>query len=337
MDRSERFYVIDRMLHDRRIVKRAEFLDALQVSLATFKRDLEYLRDRFHAPIVWNMEKQGYEFGAPDGVSPPYALPGLWFNQSELYALLTMQQLLADLDPGLLAKHVAPLRARVTMLLGEGDVDVADVDRRIRILRQSARPLPAGIFETIATATLRQRRLRITYAARSTNTDSERVVSPQRLVHYRENWYLDAWCHWRKDLRKFSLDAIGQADLLPDKAKAVGAETLQRRLGSGYGIFSGESVEWATLRFTPMRARWVAAEQWHADQRGHYEPDGSYILEVPFADARELMMDVLKYGAEVEVIGPDALRDAVREEVRRMSGKHAMQPSTVTALEAAAS
>ena len=100
MDRTERFYVMDRMLHDRKVVTRQQFVDALQVSVATFKRDLEYLRDRFHAPILWNAEKQGYEFGAPDGVSPAYELPGLWFNQSELYALLTMQQLLADLEPG---------------------------------------------------------------------------------------------------------------------------------------------------------------------------------------------------------------------------------------------
>ena len=88
MDRTERFYVIDRMLHERKCVPRRDFLGALGVSLATFKRDLEYLRDRFHAPIVWNADRQGYEFGAADRASPAYALPGLWFNQSEIHALL---------------------------------------------------------------------------------------------------------------------------------------------------------------------------------------------------------------------------------------------------------
>ena len=321
MDRTERFYVIDRMLHERKCVPRRDFLDALGVSLATFKRDLEYLRDRFHAPIVWNADRQGYEFGVPNRASPAYALPGLWFNQSEIHALLTMQQLLADLQPGLLAQHVAPLRARLECMLQEGEVEPADVHKRIRILRQAARPLPAEIFETIAAATLRRRRLRIRYHARSTDLDSERIVSPQRLVHYRDNWYLDAWCHERNDLRKFAVDAVTAAELKPDKAKAVDLSTLERRPGSGYGIFSGDDIEWAVLRFTPQRARWVAQEQWHPQQRGRFEADGSYRLEVPFADTRELAMDVLKYGAEVEVLGPPRLNALIEHEIGRMAAR----------------
>ncbi len=80
-------------------------------------------------------------------------------------------------------------------------------------------------------------------------------------------------------------------------------------------------MEWASLKFTPERARWVANEQWHPEQRGRLEPDGSYVLEVPFADLRELLMDILKYGADVEVLGPEALRRRWAEEVRRMVRK----------------
>ncbi len=321
MDRTERFYLIDRLLHQKKLVTRKQFLDALGVSLATFKRDLEYLRDRLHAPIVWNADRQGYEFGAPDGVSPAFELPGFWFNQSEIYALLTMQQLLSDLEPGLLAAHVAPLKARLAMLLEEGDVAAAEVDKRIRIVRQSARRVSPGVFEVIAAAVLRRRRVKLTYHARGDGKTTERVISPQRLMHYRDNWYVDAWCHWREGLRKFSVDAMTDVELLSDRAKAIDMKTLERELGSGYGIFSGEPTDWAGLRFTPERARWVAQEVWHPAQRSRLEPDGCYVLEVPFSDPRELMMDVLKYGADVEVLGPAAFRKQVQAEIRRMAAK----------------
>ncbi|MEP7208077.1 MAG: WYL domain-containing protein [Casimicrobiaceae bacterium] len=319
MDRTERFYLIERLLHQRKLVTRDEFLRALGVSLATFKRDLEYLRDRLHAPIAWNADRAGYEFGTPDGVSPAFELPGLWFNQSEIYALLTMQQLLADLEPGLLAAHVAPLKARLAMLLEEGDVAAAEVNQRIRIIRQSARRLQNGMFETIAGAVLRRRRVHIRYLARGNGDSTERVISPQRLVHYRDNWYVDAWCHLREDLRRFSVDAIAVADVLPDKAKAIDLKTVERRLASGYGIFSGEATEWAALRFSPARARWVAHEVWHPEQRSRIEADGAYVLEVPFSDPRELVMDVLKYGADVEVLGPSGLRELVDGEVTKLA------------------
>jgi len=318
MDRTERFYRIERLLRERKVVPRSVFLDVLEVSLATFKRDLEYLRERLEVPIEWSADKGGYELGSDRKVE----LPGLWFNDSEIQALLVMDAMLADLSPGLLEGHVAPLRARLEMLLEEGQVAPDEVRKRVRVLRQAARTLPPGVFEVVAAATLKRRRLSIAYAARSTAEATERVVSPQRLVLYRDNWYLDAWCHLRDGLRKFSVDAISSPVMLDEKAKAVDMKAVERELDRGYGIFAGRSVEWATLRFTPARARWVAHERWHAAQRGRFEPGGAYVLELPFSDTRELMMDILKYGADVEVLGPASLCAAVADEVRRMAAIH---------------
>jgi predicted DNA-binding transcriptional regulator YafY len=316
MDRTERFYKIERLLRERKVVPRRAFLDELEVSLATFKRDLEYLRERLEVPIEWNADKGGYELGSDRKVE----LPGLWFNDSEIRALLVMDAMLADLSPGLLEGHVAPLRARLEMLLEEkGQVAPDEVRKRVRVLRQAARTLPPGVFEVVAAATLKRRRLSIEYAARSTAETTQRIVSPQRLVLYRDNWYLDAWCHLRDGLRKFAVDAIASAVLQDEKAKAVDMKAVERELDRGYGIFAGRSVLWAALRFTPARARWVAHERWHAAQRGRVERDGSYVLELPFSDTRELMMDILKYGADVEVLGPPSLKSAVADEVRRMA------------------
>ncbi|HVF62458.1 MAG TPA: YafY family protein [Casimicrobiaceae bacterium] len=320
MDRSERFYLIDRMLNERGLVTRQAFLDALEVSLATFKRDLEYMRERFNAPIVWNADLGGYQF-ATGQAGPRYALPGLWFSSTEIHALLTMSAMLDDLQNGLLSPHLEPLRARLSMLLEKGDVESAEVHKRVRVLRQAARTLPSNVFETVAAATLKRRRLTIRYAARSSKETSTRQVSPQRLVLYRDNWYLDAWCHLRNDLRKFSLDAMERVELDDEKAKSVDLKAIERTLGGGYGVFGGGDVQWATLRFAPSRARWVANERWHADQRGHIDAEGRYVLEVPFADPRELTMDVLKFGADVEVLAPSSLVETIAAEVKRMSAR----------------
>jgi len=319
MDRTERFYTIERMLRLQRRVTRREFLDALEVSLATFKRDLEYMRDRLRAPIVWNADVRAYELDARG--SRGVELPGLWFNPSEIHALLAMDALLAGLQPGLLAQHVEPLRARLEVLLEEGQVEATEVRRRVRMTPQSARRLAPPVFEAVAAATLKRRRLAIRYAGRGSGQTTEREVSPQRLVHYRDNWYLDAWCHLRGGLRKFAVDAIESAELLEERARDVDLRDVEREFDTGYGVFGGADVRWATLRFTPERARWVAHEQWHPSQRSRREPDGSFVLEVPFADHRELLMDVLKYGADVEVLAPPEFAAAVAGEVRRMAAK----------------
>ena len=105
MDRTERFYKIDRLLTERRGVTMVALIEALGASKATVKRDLEYLKDRLHAPIVWDRALRGYRYDAADPRAADYKLPGLWFSAAEIHALLTMQQLLRNLG-GLCAKVI---------------------------------------------------------------------------------------------------------------------------------------------------------------------------------------------------------------------------------------
>jgi len=165
---------------------------------------------------------------------------------------------------------------------------------------------------------LSRRRLRIDHFRRAANETLSRDVSPQRLVFYRDNWYLDAWCHLRQGLRTFSVDAIGNAVVLGKRAREIKDETLDEHLGAGFGIFSGRAAHTAVLRFSPLRARWVSREVWHSDQDGQYELDGAYVLKVPYSDPRELLMDILKYGADVQVLAPAVLREQVREQLEQL-------------------
>ena len=135
MNRTERLYKIDRMLHERRVVSVDVFLEELGVSLATFKRDLEYMRDRLNASVVWDRDVGGYRFDK-QGVGDAYELPGLWFNASEIHALLTMQQLLSSLQPGLLTPHVEPLLSRLKSLLEQEGLSASKEASREFLIRR---------------------------------------------------------------------------------------------------------------------------------------------------------------------------------------------------------
>ena len=317
MDRTERFHLIDQMLCNQRMVTRAQFLEALEISPATFKRDLEYLRDRLMAPIVWDRELRGYRYQqTADGEQ--FQLPGLWFNTSEIQALLSMDALLDNLQPGILSKHIEPLRSRIRMLLDEGDHSVDEISRRIRIVPLAAKAYRSEHFQSLCQALLARKRVDMIYYSRPTDSSSERQVSPQRLVYYRDNWYLDAWCHLRHGLRSFSVDAIQRLEIVSESAREVDEDELNRELQSGYGIFSGAETREAVLRFNPEIARWVSRETWHSQQRGEYDDSGNYLLRVPYSQDTELIMDILKYGPEVEVIEPAELRGRVKQRIEAM-------------------
>lgn len=324
MNQTERFYKIDQLITDRGHVSFEDLKTTLEVSRATLRRDLEYMRSRLNAPIVFDRELGGYRF---ETVSTPigaqYELPGLWFSSAEIHALLTMQHLLANLDPGgLLTPHVQPLMARLNALLGTAENTADEIRRRVLVVGVGQRQLKLEHFERVGSALLRRKRLQLTYHAKGTNQITERQISPQRLVHYRENWYLDAWCHLRNELRNFAVDSIRRVEILETPAKEVSQRSMNVVLGPGYGILGGTRLQWATLAFTPERALWVATEHWHPKQKSRVDAEGRFILELPYADHRELIMDILKFGADVEVLAPEALRDQVRTELGRAVARY---------------
>lgn len=322
MDRTERFYKIQRLLNQRRSVSRDAFLDELEVSRATFKRDLEYLRDRMQMPIVYDRELRGYRIDESASTAHLFQLPGLWFSSEEIHALLTMEHLLERLQPGLLGPQLRPLRDVIRKSLESGDFTASEVSRRIRILQVGVRPVESETFQAISSALLSRRRLGIKHYRRARDETLDREISPQRLAYYRDNWYLDAWCHLRKGLRTFSVDVISEAKVLSKRAREISDKTLDETLGAGFGIFSGKKTQNAVLRFSPVRARWVSRETWHSEQDGHFELDGAYLLTVPYSDPRELVQDIMKYGSDVEVLAPATLRDRVAREITAAAGTY---------------
>jgi predicted DNA-binding transcriptional regulator YafY len=165
------------------------------------------------------------------------------------------------------------------------------------------------------------------YYSRTRDVESDRVVSPQRVIYYRGNWYLDAWCHEKDAPRRFAVDAIREVSVLDEPALerpiAAGPET------PGYGIFAGAAEHVAMLVFDPEAARWVAEEEWHPRQRMNRLPDGSIQLEVPYSHPQEIMMDILRHGPHVEVVQPASLRSAVADQHRQAAEKYALSKRSV--------
>lgn len=309
MTRLERLYRIHALLrHAHHPVPMRRVMGELGVSRNTVTRDFEYLRDFFGAPLVYDRERNGHYY---DPQAPVFELPGFWMNASELYALLACEQLLETVNPGLMAPRLAPLKKRVRALLGESGHQAESVSDRVRLQPIQTRDVPEPVFEPIAQATFESRQLRFEYRGRQRGETTQRTVDPQRLLHYRHNWYLLAWCHRPQALRLFSLDRIDHPHYLDQPASNRPGEELDAFTQSSFGIFAGPAESQAVLRFNHQAARWVADETWHPDQRGEWR-GSDYQLTLPYSDPTELMMEILRYGPDVEVLEPGDLRETVR-------------------------
>ncbi|MEE9493343.1 MAG: YafY family protein [Gammaproteobacteria bacterium] len=321
MEKFHRIFELHQIFSNRRTpISLKDLNEKLGCSESTTRRAVSFLRDSLNAPLSYDREHNGWSYNHQQ--NQQFDFPGLWFNPEELYALLVSYHLLSNLQPGFLSEQIAPLQTRMEQLLVQQNIQTPVLKDRIRILQIAARPNNIENFRKIAASVLRREQLKILYHGRERDSTIERQISPQRLVYYRSNWYLDAWCHLRNGLRIFSLDRLHAVAELGKKAKNISNKELNEKLASAYGIFSGEPEHKAILNFSAEAARWVADEQWHPQQTSKANRDGSYELTIPYNDPRELVMDILKYGPDVEVKAPRSLRKRVQERLQQAIEKY---------------
>jgi len=298
-----------------------DLCDRLGCSRASAYRTISRLRDEFGAPIL-SVPGRGFFY---DRSAQRFELPGLWLNADEMHALIAMDALIENLEPGFLKEHISPLRDRITELLAQAsprrNVSAAKIRERIRIIGHHIRKTESDAFATVCAATLSGNRVRFHYHARHNDAHTERVVSPWRILHYRDNWYVEGLCHSANDMRLFSMDRIRNAEATRE---AVEPDNRANRPElTSYGIFTRKATRKARLLFSAERARWVADEIWHPEQIAQFRVDGTYELTVPYGEAAELIGEILRHGSDVEVLGPVSLRSAVRARILELQVKYA--------------
>jgi len=262
------------------------------------------------APIL-NKPGHGYYYAK----GSTFELPGVWFSPEELHALLTIQQLISNLSGGLFNESMQLIQEKAELLLGE-HMPAPEEMRRIRMLGAGSRSKALPMFSLVSSGVLNRQRLFLTYDGRQRGEHTEREVSPQRLVYYRGNWYLDCWCHKADALRSFAVERIEQARLLDGSCSMIPDEELDKQLSKSFGIFSGEPTATAVLHFSEEAARWVRDEEWFPDQETAELGDGALELRIPYNNPTELIMEICRYGVDVEVIEPLELRQQVAQKLQ---------------------
>lgn len=291
----------------RRPVSLAKLAERMQCSEKTARRTIDGLRDYFDAPIEYFPERNGWQYA--EEPSGRFELPGIWLTSAELQSLTLLLHVLESFGSGLLNDELATVEKQIHQLLKARGISPSAFVEHIKVLPLGNRHVPGKIFQQVGEALLQRRQITIHYKSYSHQV-STRNISPQTLVYYHENWYLDAWCHLRHDLRTFSLARITDAGQLAGTAIDISHDKLQQHFGESYGIFSGKGKHIAKLRFYPEVAREISLQQWHPEQIGQWDGN-DYLLSFPYSDSRELIGDIMRYLPNVAVETPSSLRKTI--------------------------
>lgn len=311
MSLLERIYHFHEELQSNRYPNATTLVDQFEISLATARRDIAYLRDRLLAPIAFSQQKNGFYY-TEDGF-------GLPFEQSpKIVFLLGMLSKMAD-EAGLGSlPEVQSLEKRLSELVFPEYSKLVDAIHCEWVEVESIKP---AIFDAIIEATVKKRVLQISYRSAHAQT-SDRELEPLRLISYQGRWYVLAYCRLRKDIRLFHIARIQLATLTRTSFKRESEDNYDAYLNSAFGIFKGEVLFNATILFTSTAAELVKEQRWHRDQMVE-EVENGVLMHLPVSDDRELVMKILQYGKMAKVIHPVELQERIRKEAEAISKLYA--------------
>lgn len=321
MDKWEKVVTLHRILAGQKhCIPLSMLLDRMECSAATFHRIRTFMRDSLGAPIEFDKAYSGYRYDCTANTS--FELPGMWFTMSEVEALLQLDAAVESLQAGFFGDVFAPIKKRFEPLLKAQKTSVKKFGERVRILSMGSRACDSQIFRTVATAVLCRHRLVIGHRALTDINPVLRTISPQTLIRYRDNWYVDAHCHLRNDLRTFALDRILSAARISGKFHHVDQKKLDTFFADSYGIFTGNATHSAVIEFTGTAAAEVSRQIWHPRQSGHWIDTATFRLTIPYGHSHELIMDVLRWGDAAEVVSPPTLRTAIKTIIDKAQKKY---------------
>lgn len=304
----KRLEQLDQILQSRRSpITVEQLMDQLNCSKATVYRRINELKTHYQAPILQDDEHRYYY-----DKQAQFALPGIRFTAEEAQGLLMAADILNKLQGDNLSAPIARIIRAISGLLAEQGITNQKLIQFIPTLVRKPQP---AIFLTILTALQKNKKIQLHYRSRQ-GQHSERLVSPQHLSYYKNNWYLDAWCHLQAGLRLFAMELIEQATVDIEKAYLHDKQQLREHYANSYGLFAGDAKNQARIRIDLNKAPWVANQIWHSQQKTIHQDKHSATIEIPYHHSAELMSDILQLGSAAEVLAPKKLRHQIQQELQ---------------------
>lgn len=289
--------------------------EKFELTRKTAQRDIDFMRDRMRAPLVYVAHWRGYEYE-----DKTYELPGLWISEDELGALLIASRLASTIpDRSLKSSLKAFLQQIVSAHSSSTPVSLEQLAEKISVKNIEYARIDDGIFHPVVDALFYEKALEIDYYSPHKDEATRRVIFPLHLLQYMGSWHMIAHCSLRNALRDFALARIRAIHpSAANRRRPFSSASIKEYIRRNFGLMNTDAQIQVCLKFFAEIAPWVSEQVWHAEQIQAVGPDGSLCLTFPAADLREIKREILRFGSQVEVLSPVELREEVKKEIKKM-------------------
>jgi predicted DNA-binding transcriptional regulator YafY len=285
-----------------------------EITGKTAQRNIAFMRDRLKAPLRYVPGLRGYEYE-----DNTWELPGLWLHEDELISLVLSFRLATEVPDNHIKTALKKLLNQIVANHTTVNIGINEISEKISVKHITYARTGENIFHRLLDMLMRGQPIRIEYYSPHNDQSTERDILPLHLINYMGTWHIIAYCNVKKELRDFVVSRIKSVAVCSASITAcTGPKFVKDYIQNNFGILRGKDTVEVRLRFAGDIAPWIAEQNWHPDQKISMGKDGRLTLALPVADFREIKREILRYGAQVEVISPAALRNEIKKEIEKM-------------------
>ena len=285
-----------------------------ECSTKTIMRDIDYLRDFFHAPIEYDPTRHGYVYSEPN-----YKISAIDINEGDLFALCIAEKTLQRYRNTPVYHQLNAVFGKITESLPETTTTQPGyLDGRLSIISGPVTRIQPRIWESLANAMRENRSTLIAHRTPHTSDLKERRFDPYQIIHYQEEWYAKGFDHQSGEIRTFAISRIERARKEKETFQVPDDYDYTREAGMNFDLMWGETVYTVKLAFDAQLAPYIQEREWHPSQQIETRKDGSIIFTMETRHLLEIKRWVMSWGDGVTVLGPESLARDLRDECTRI-------------------
>lgn len=312
-----RLLKLDKMIRDKKFPTVSILAEEFEVSTRTVERDIEFLKDRYEAPIKYDAKKGGYVY-----TEETFFLRSLFLTSEEFFAMAVFEKTLHQYRGTPIEEKLKSVFAKLAELLPceAVSIDTMWAGDAVTFIAEPSPSLSPEIFKVVFEGVKTHHAIQFLYRGLNESEQTVRTVEPHHVVCQRGVWYVIGHCMTKDAERIFSFSRMKGAKVLKDhKFEPVANFRVEDYIDTNIGVWLTQRKPFLVrLLFAASIAVFAAERVWSPDQKVKVRDDGSVEVSFKTTQFEEMKRFVLGQGATVRLLEPQELVDAVKSEIAKM-------------------